>query len=113
MCDALDLPYRVALVPCGTREYGYLAQCPRRCIDKLKGHYAALQVRHNHSQEGRTKHSVSYWVALGQTVASMELVVFVLCLVDILESHDGYIGSAQHFLANRGGSSILWLVQEV
>ena len=69
--------------PGGTREFVYAAGIPARFLDKWAGFYQAVDLRRDHSEEGRTGHDRFWWIDLGVKLASPAMLVFAAVLVDV------------------------------
>ena len=70
----------------GTREFVYAAGIAARFLAKWSGFYQAVDLRRDHSEEGRTGHNRFWWVDLGTKLASPAMLVFAVVLGDIYDA---------------------------
>ena len=95
LCEYLNEKHHAGMVPSGTREFGYMLGVPGRFFKKWKHYYNLIQLRRSHAQDDRTGHNVKYWTALGNTLASCELILFISCFNDTLLATSEYVHTAQ------------------
>ena len=68
-----------------TRKVVYLSQVPRRFLDKFETFWKGLYVRRAWVRMGRTGYTLEELVAVGHTMARIDMVVFVCVLVTLTE----------------------------
>ena len=79
----------------GTREFVYAAGIPDRFLHKWSGYYQSVDLRRDHSEEGRTGHDRHWWVELGHKVASPAMLVFAVIHADVYAVMTPHVLSVQ------------------
>lgn len=82
-------------VVAGTREFGYLTECPRRYLQKLPSYINLCAVRSEHSRrglDGAKRTDNRWWVEFGHTLTDPEFICYLLFLSGVLEAVQPYVG---------------------
>lgn len=90
-----DNRWLVGKAPGGTREFVYAAGIPDRFLAKWDGFYQAVDLRRDHSEEGRTGHDRHWWVDLGVKLASPSTLVFAVVHADVYAVMTPHVLSVQ------------------
>ena len=91
----LGIKFLVGRKPGSTRKFVYFSGGPAIYLKKFPAYYRAIELRRNHSLEGRTNKTPQWWTELGHRFASARLLTFIMCFQQILESARPFALSVQ------------------
>lgn len=78
VCQFLGIPFRIGRVPGTTRKIVYFSEGPAVYLRKFRSYYHAIQIRRLHAEEGRGVKPSTFFIELGQRLASARMLTFLM-----------------------------------